>query len=164
MTTWTSFGSWRSRSIFGQHSRRREHYIDNAGRGAFAARQFSKGFIATTTPVIHIFEKQTVEIKNRAANSTQQLLLNSCFGHRKSLLFCYVLQPMQRWLTMIRAELTCVVRLTFATKLALGYLTSSWRDSPILSFVMQANIIIKRNMPPSFLSLKIQTQRTIHHE
>lgn len=69
--------------------------LADAGRGAFATRDFSKGSIVTVAPLVTINDKKlAMQTNNRTSAlpwevSPQQLLLNYCFGHAKAeLLLC----------------------------------------------------------------------------
>jgi hypothetical protein len=69
-----------------------ESSIADAGRGAFATYQFSKGAVITVSPLVQISNPQVLEFRERNhtnPNATHQLLFNYCYGHRKSeLLLC----------------------------------------------------------------------------
>jgi hypothetical protein len=65
--------------------------IPDAGRGAFATRDFRNGAVIAVAPLVQISDKEIMQTKNVSSRVTasQQLLLNYCFGHRKSsLLLC----------------------------------------------------------------------------
>ena len=66
--------------------------ITGAGRGAFATRFIPKGSIIAPCPLVHIMDKTKLLMssnKNDHTNEKYQLLLNYCFGHKKSsLLLC----------------------------------------------------------------------------
>jgi SET domain len=64
--------------------------ISGAGRGAFATKAFEKDSIITVAPLIHL-KHSDLYTKTRENESTFQMLLNYCFGHRKSdILLCPV--------------------------------------------------------------------------
>lgn len=70
--------------------------IANAGRGAFAKRSIGEGSIITTIPLVQVMDKETLDIDvefmqeyHQMEVSNRQLLINYCFGHRKSeILLC----------------------------------------------------------------------------
>ena len=65
--------------------------IPDAGLGAFTTRAFEKGSVVTIAPLVQVSTQEAMDISTivDASNATQQLLLNYCFGHRKStMLFC----------------------------------------------------------------------------
>ena len=75
--------------------------IDQAGRGAFAARPIKEGDLVAPVPLIHIANRTDMTmfkgfynengkfVRNSSAPSHYQLLLNYCFGHRySSVLLC----------------------------------------------------------------------------
>ena len=70
--------------------------IANAGRGAFAKRSIGEGSIITTIPLVQVMDKENVDIDvkfmqeyHQMEVSNRQLLINYCFGHRKSgILLC----------------------------------------------------------------------------
>jgi len=53
------------------------------GRRAFSTRFLTSGTVAFPAPLMQIMNKSSLQIKSET-NSTQQLLLNYCFGHRQS--------------------------------------------------------------------------------
>lgn len=65
--------------------------ISGAGRGAFATKFIQKGSLVSPAPMVHLQNSDILDIpirEERAINS-KQLLLNYCFGHRKSeILLC----------------------------------------------------------------------------
>lgn len=70
--------------------------IPNAGRGAFAKRSIAEGSIITTVPLVQVMDKENLDIDvkfmqeyHQMEVSNRQLLINYCFGHRKSeILLC----------------------------------------------------------------------------
>ena len=69
--------------------------VVGAGRGAFATRFIPAGSIVAPAPLVHVLDKRNFDIENDAPSSLlfggkrTQLLMNYCFGHRKSwLLLC----------------------------------------------------------------------------
>lgn len=66
--------------------------VPGAGRGAFATRFIPKGSLIAPAPLVQVLDKTNLESdvdRNGTHNSTKQLLINYCFGHRKSsLLLC----------------------------------------------------------------------------
>jgi hypothetical protein len=60
--------------------------ISGAGRGAFATRKLTKGSVITPAPLFQIIDRSALDslVTPDANNATSQLLLNYCFGHRKS--------------------------------------------------------------------------------
>ena len=70
--------------------------IANAGRGAFAKRFIGEGSIITTIPLVQVMDKENLDIDvkfmqeyHQMEVSNRQLLINYCFGHRKSeILLC----------------------------------------------------------------------------
>jgi hypothetical protein len=64
--------------------------LPQAGRGAFAARFIPKGSIVSPAPLVQVIDATIFDTSYEDAdNSTNQLLLNYCFGHAKSsLLLC----------------------------------------------------------------------------
>ena len=65
--------------------------VPDAGRGAFATRDFRDGSVVAVAPLVQISDKEIMQTRNVSsrATATQQLLLNYCYGHRKSsLLLC----------------------------------------------------------------------------
>ncbi|KAL7494773.1 hypothetical protein ACHAWT_003346 [Skeletonema menzelii] len=77
--------------------------IRDAGRGAFASRFIPKGGLVAPGPVLHIPNKTAMNIykpnpltgeRDTTKESGKQLILNYCFGHRKStLLLCPYTSP-----------------------------------------------------------------------
>ncbi|KAL3917310.1 MAG: hypothetical protein SGILL_004773 [Bacillariaceae sp.] len=85
--------------------------IQNAGRGAFAARNIRKGETITVTPMIHIADREMMDMypikiardkESGIATSSyddsedpmeEQLLLNYAFGHRKSSMLLLPIGP-----------------------------------------------------------------------
>ena len=75
--------------------------IPHAGRGAFATRLIKKGNIVAPGPLIHVPNKNLLNIPNITLSSSpdtplieqqQQILINYCFGHEdSSLLLCPIL-------------------------------------------------------------------------
>ena len=71
-------------------------HISNAGRGAFAKRSIGQGSIITTIPLVQVMNRENLDIDVRFMQefhhmnvSNRQLLINYCFGHRKSeILLC----------------------------------------------------------------------------
>lgn len=71
-------------------------HTPNAGRGAFAKRAIAEGSIITTIPLVQVMDKANLNIDvefmqgyHQVAVSNRQLLINYCFGHRKSeMLLC----------------------------------------------------------------------------
>ena len=62
--------------------------ITEAGRGAFATRSMKTGSIVSVAPLLQVHDSTNLRL-NMPDNSTEQLLLNYCFGHRRSkLLLC----------------------------------------------------------------------------
>jgi hypothetical protein len=65
-----------------------ESSIPGSGRGAFATRFLPKGSVVSPAPLMQIMSKGSLRSVSES-NSSQQLLLNYCFGHRKSdMLLC----------------------------------------------------------------------------
>lgn len=64
--------------------------IPGAGRGAFATRFIPEGSVIAPAPLVQVMDREAFNLEsNYRDNSTKQLLLNYCFGHRKSsLLLC----------------------------------------------------------------------------
>lgn len=63
--------------------------IAGAGRGAFATRRLNQDTVITPAPLVQIMDRSEFNFGTARANATSQLLLNYCFGHRKSaLLLC----------------------------------------------------------------------------
>ena len=62
--------------------------IPGAGRGAFATKYLPKGSLVSPAPLMQIMDKRAL-LSQSKFNSSQQLLWNYCFGHRKSeILLC----------------------------------------------------------------------------
>jgi hypothetical protein len=63
--------------------------IEGAGSGAFATRRLKQDTIITPAPLVQIMDRSVFNYDPSSGNATSQLLLNYCFGHRKSaLLLC----------------------------------------------------------------------------
>ena len=63
--------------------------IEGAGRGAFATRQLKQDTVITPAPLVQIMDRSVLNYDTARSNATSQLLINYCFGHRKStLLLC----------------------------------------------------------------------------
>lgn len=76
--------------------------IRDAGRGAFASRFIPKGGLVAPGPVLHIpnhtamnmYEPNSLGERDTTKESGKQLILNYCFGHRKStVLLCPYTSP-----------------------------------------------------------------------
>eukprot|EP00547_Thalassionema_nitzschioides_P014871 CAMPEP_0194250442 /NCGR_PEP_ID=MMETSP0158-20130606/23056_1 /TAXON_ID=33649 /ORGANISM="Thalassionema nitzschioides, Strain L26-B" /LENGTH=1173 /DNA_ID=CAMNT_0038987265 /DNA_START=46 /DNA_END=3570 /DNA_ORIENTATION=- len=66
-----------------------ESKIKGAGRGAFATRAIEQGSVISPVPVVQILDRAILDLKSEGGSAASQLLLNYCFGHRKSsLLLC----------------------------------------------------------------------------
>jgi len=72
--------------------------ILHAGRGVFARRDFKKGEIITSSPLIHIRRDSLrileIDEKNDVHELGQQLLLNYCYSHHESSVLLYPYAPM----------------------------------------------------------------------
>jgi len=64
--------------------------IPEAGRGAFSTKSISKGSIISPVPLLQIMNANALRsLHNIESNSSQQLLVNYCFGHEHSeMLLC----------------------------------------------------------------------------
>lgn len=63
--------------------------INGAGRGAFSTKFIEKGGIIAPMPLVQILYRDTLHLKSQGGSDAAQLLLNYCFGHRRSsLLLC----------------------------------------------------------------------------
>jgi len=75
--------------------------IEHAGRGAFAARTLPKGSVVAPVPVLPITKRDAMDVTRlrqisqdiRIPSTTQQLLLNYCYGHPKSSILLFPYSP-----------------------------------------------------------------------
>lgn len=70
--------------------------LEQAGRGAFAARQLEEGSLVAPFPVLQLSSSSLVQMKQRESGQVviqQQLLRNYCFGHTNSSILLYPYAP-----------------------------------------------------------------------
>ncbi|KAL3935589.1 MAG: hypothetical protein SGARI_002914 [Bacillariaceae sp.] len=68
--------------------------IPNAGRGAFATRDIAKGEIITVTPMLHVADRDMMDMYPIHTHPhEQQLLLNYAFGHPRSTMLLLPIGP-----------------------------------------------------------------------
>ena len=59
--------------------------IPEAGRGAFVTKAIAKGALISVVPLLQIMNSTALRTSiNGDSNSSQQLLINYCFGHEQS--------------------------------------------------------------------------------
>jgi len=77
--------------------------LPQAGRGAFATRSISKGYIVAPAPMLHIQKSNLHMYKDQSSNGIidhwgEQLLLNYCYGNPRSSLLLFPYSPVTNFI------------------------------------------------------------------